>query len=232
MDKESVLVFLLDVSPLEDETLFREAYAKVDKKRQEKIDKFRFGADKRRSLGAGILLMEAASFYGINPKETKIGQNEYGKPYFCDYKDVDFSLSHSGKYAVCAIGTGPLGCDIEKIKDANLNIAKRFFSEKEYEYLKDLEDKEERNRSFFRLWTLKESYIKAIGEGLKHPLNDLVFKMPAEENYYCEEAAFFFHNTVLEEGYSLSVAMGQKARVRVINKDCSDMLLKNSIRIL
>lgn len=61
-----------------------------------------------------------------------------------------------------------VGCDIEKNADAPLEVADRFFYSKEAEYIKTEDDK---NRAFFTLWTLKESYMKMTGRGMSLPLD-------------------------------------------------------------
>ena len=61
-----------------------------------------------------------------------------------------------------------MGCDIEEIKEYKEKVAKRFFTSKENEYLDLTNDKD---GLFYRLWTLKESYVKCIGKGLSVPLN-------------------------------------------------------------
>ena len=67
---------------------------------------------------------------------------------------------------------------MELIEKIDLNVAKRFFSETEYDFLSGKNTEEEKTVSFYRIWTLKESYVKALGEGLSIPLNafDIVFE--------------------------------------------------------
>ena len=72
-----------------------------------------------------------------------------------------------------------IGCDIQQIKDINLSIADRFFTAEERKYVKCTED-------FFRIWTLKESFIKAIGKGLALPLNSFSIKGLDSDKSYCE----------------------------------------------
>jgi len=97
-----------------------------------------------------------------------IERNEHKKPRFVDDIGVDFSVSHSGKYWVCAVSRQEVGIDIQnsavKFKK---NIAKRFFHKNEYEYL-------EKNDyvDFFSIWTAKESYVKYTGQGIDNYFSD------------------------------------------------------------
>ena len=73
-----------------------------------------------------------------------------------------------------------IGCDIEQIQSANLKLAKRFFSSEEYLYIAELEG-ERQNYAFCRLWTLKESFLKVTGMGMKLPLDSFEFRLSAAE---------------------------------------------------
>lgn len=94
----------------------------------------------------------------------EIEANDNGKPYFKARNDIFFNISHSKEYIICAIAPFEIGCDIEKIRDVKQSIANRFFTRDESNFVMDQD-------SFFRLWTLKESFVKAIGTGLNTPLN-------------------------------------------------------------
>lgn len=158
-------LYALDVSCFEDGCLFSKAYNLVSDERKNKIDRLRFAEDKRLSLGAGLLLKYA--LYKENITDYTVASNENGKPYI-ENKNVHFNLSHSKKWAVCVIAPFEVGCDIEKTAVADYKIAKRFFCENEYKNIVSCADG---NDLFYRYWTLKESFIKAVGQGMKIPLN-------------------------------------------------------------
>ena len=159
----NTILYAANVSCLADPELFRKAYDIVSLERQAKVDRLRFAKDKYLSLGAGLLLKKA----GFDSQELSF--NEQGKPYFKN-SSVYFNLSHSGEYALCAISDHEVGCDIEKIVPTDLKIAKRYFSVEEYEDI-IAQPPEKQPERFFCYWTLKESFIKVTGLGLKLPLN-------------------------------------------------------------
>ena len=77
---------------------------------------------------------------------------------------ICFNLSHTEGLAICVIGREDVGCDVEYQKKAPASVAKHFFTESENSYLKEQEDYD---REFFRIWTMRESYMKMTGDGLR-----------------------------------------------------------------
>lgn len=94
-----------------------------------------------------------------------------GKPFLAEYPDVYISLSHSGPYAACAVGDGPVGVDVEAWRQRRRweGIVKKLHPEEQGE-LRKLEGAE-REEQFVNLWVLKESFLKAEGRGLRLPLD-------------------------------------------------------------
>ena len=158
----------MDVTPLADPALFADAMSRVPESRREKASSLRYGESQRLSLGVGLLLLWALEERGIDGKKARITEGEWGKPYLPDYPSVHFSLSHSGRWAMCAIGDRPIGCDVEKIGRGSEKLAKRFFHPEEQQALAALipDTRPEWQREFARIWTRKESYLKADGRGI------------------------------------------------------------------
>ena len=166
-------LLLASVKALEDPRLFAELYAAVSPARQEKINKLRFDSDKRLSLGAAVLLRQLLREAGLIPEELRFCPDANGKPRCVSRPEAHISLSHSGEYAMAALSPCEVGCDVEQWRDpAPLEVARRFFAPAEAGLLARL-PAEEQSRSFFRLWTLKESLAKATGAGLTAPFDSL-----------------------------------------------------------
>ncbi len=121
--------------------------------------------DKKRVSNAGISLvkLKAQEFFGENA-DFEIAFGEKGKPYLKDYPDFNFNISHSENILAVAFSNSPVGVDVEKIRDANLKIAQRYFSEQEKKLAHN-------NDGFFYVWTRKEACIKQNGKGLSVPLS-------------------------------------------------------------
>ena len=133
--------------------------------RYEKISRYSNYQSKILSL-AGELLLNYAIKNQFPEIQTPVYYriNTYGKPYLND-NNIFFNISHSGKFAICATSYREIGVDIEKIRDIDATgLSKKVFTESEKTYLKDSKNPRE---DFFRIWTLKESYMKARGVGFK-----------------------------------------------------------------
>jgi len=155
---------------------------------------------RRQSLGAGLLLKYVLNKNGIDSSYVEIGTNN--KP---EVQGLNFNLSHSYDIVICAVSEKAVGCDIEKISNVNLSIAKRFFSENEFKYIESF-SVEKTDNEFYRLWTAKESFIKMTGEGLSRPLKSFEVKYIPElritingESYPCYMKEYHI------EGYKLTV---------------------------
>ena len=179
MDKLAPVLYIASVSPLSERELYREACGAVSEERRKKAEHYRFLADRCLSLGAELLLQAALREVGYDGFPSPVVYGENGKPRFSG-NELCFNLSHSGGYAACALSGSPVGCDAEKITDADLRIAKRFFAREEYEDIMAGETPAARSERFFRYWTLKESYAKVSGAGLALSLPSLVIRWEGE----------------------------------------------------
>lgn len=174
MEEKGLKIYTINTEEFQDETYFNECYARLSACRREKTDSYRFLADKRLSVGAGILLDRGLWQYGLKEAEVKIAYGENGKPYLPDYPEIHYNLAHSGKMALAVFAGTEVGCDIEEIKTASLKLAKRFFCPGEYAYINSF-DGEEQDFAFYRVWTLKESFLKVTGMGMRLPLDAFEF---------------------------------------------------------
>lgn len=179
-------LFFADTAALEDTALFERFYTRMPPQRKEKIDRMRFPKDKRLSLGAGALLQNAVSAVTGKAELPVISVGAHGKPYFPFFPELHFNLSHSGTKVLCAVSDSEIGCDVERVQGADLKLAERFFTRKEYELLAAQETEAERAALFCRLWVLKESFLKATGAGLSLPLNAFSV-LPQGESAYLEQ---------------------------------------------
>ncbi len=162
-----VEVFCLDVSFLDDDGVFRRLYARMSGVRQKKTDALRFRKDKNLSLGAGLLLDHRLGAENLCERERTYAFSPYGKPYFADLPSFRFNLSHSGTCVMVSFSGHETGCDVEQITECHDAVAKRFFRESEYGLVTAQPTKQARDDVFFRLWTLKESYMKYTGLGMR-----------------------------------------------------------------
>lgn len=121
--------------------------------------------------GRGILRTLLALYLDQAPEAVQFSYTDFGKPFLAK-SNLQFNLAHCGNVALFAFCLqDAVGIDVERqreLPDA-LAIAGRFFSPRESETLRALPPAEQ-TAAFFRCWTRKEAFIKAVGEGLSYPL--------------------------------------------------------------
>ena len=204
-------LYYAELSALHDEELFRQYYLTLPSCRREKIDRIKPEGERRRSLGAGLLLKKACEEYGIPGEDGYLLTGEYGKPAFAARPEVQFSLSHSGEYAACVVAGCEAGCDIETVKPFRWLVAKRVFTEEECRWLSSEEEQGRGEEAFCRLWTLKESFLKATGKGFSFPVQELSFSLAEEQpamRLYCQpDQPFTFYELRLTENCRCAVCL-------------------------
>lgn len=127
-------------------------------------------------ISQGTLRLLLSGYLGILPRKLEIERRKKGKPYSLDDPNLYFNISNSGKFAVFAFSRdGEIGIDLEEIRslpDLDEMISRNFTSG-EIKYIRS--KPEEMTQRFFRFWTVKESYLKAIGEGMRLAPRSLEF---------------------------------------------------------
>ena len=196
-----VYLYAIDIRALPDPKENPATLHHISSSRRKKVMKYLQANDRKRCLGAGILLARILPLYGDDPEKIVCGPE--GKPLA---ENVHFNLSHSGNLVICAVGEKAVGCDIEKTEREIQGVAKRFFHRNEAEYLQKFQG-QERDEMFFRLWTWKESYIKMTGEGLRFPLQEVSFSVQKRqrggEEIRCSQSGCFLQRQIGEYWISL-----------------------------
>lgn len=167
-------IYEADVAPLASSALFDLFYARVPAARRAKVDRLRAPEAKRLSLGAGALLVRALSSAGLDGSSVLLSEGPQGKPFLPDFPDLQFNLSHAGTRVLCVLSSLPCGGDVERLGRGSPALARRFFAPDENAVLEAERSAggEEAFQAFFtRIWTRKESFLKATGEGLFRPLS-------------------------------------------------------------
>ena len=144
---------------------------------QNRANSYKFFKQRKLFILSRVRLRQILSMYlGVIPERIIFNYGSQGKPFLPQSHNgegISFNLSHSGEMSVYAVGTGiEMGIDIEKPdKKVNfLNLAKRYFTEMEYNPIMSLPEGE-RLKAFYRCWTRKEAYIKGKGSGIAKMLD-------------------------------------------------------------
>lgn len=166
-----------------------------------RIEKMRRKEDRERSLAGRLLLQHAIMNLNISKDAIcTIEWDKFKKPFIKSMYPFQFYISHSGQCVVCALTSGRVGVDIEKMDyRIDINDFADVFSQKELDFIYAGSTP---YRQFYKLWTLKECVLKAQGTGfLTSPIEVLTLENPVRISGDC----FYTHHTFMND-YSLSVA--------------------------
>ena len=141
----------------------------VSEEKRKRLEKYRFSVDCKLSLYADLLVRtQIISKLGLKNQDIEFETNKYGKPRLKGFSNFHFNVSHTRTAVAAAFSDKEIGVDIEKIVEPNFEIAKRFFTQNENNYIVAQNDS---IRAFYEVWTKKESYVKYTGFGLNQPLS-------------------------------------------------------------
>ena len=213
------------------------------------------------TIAHGALRVLLGRYLAVAPERLRFDEGPHGKPQLAEVsashgpaeagrhrssRDLDeaglhasirFNLSHSDDLAVVAVAADrDVGVDIEALRPVPEieEIARRYFSDREaIELLQSAGDARERN--FFRIWTRKEAFIKAIGEGLSCPLDSFAVSFDREDAARVVELrgdadaarAWQLHAFEPAPGYAGALAYrGDRLRLRIFAPLDGDALIK------
>ena len=131
-------------------------------------------------------------------EETVIVKNDLGKPSLAEFPEVHYNLSHANGIAACIVSGNECGIDCEQVREYRKNVLRRAFSEQEI-LLVESAPEELRDLMFFRLWTLKEAYVKALGIGISYPLNTAEFSFSGDR-IVSEIEGYSFRQYIIKGG--------------------------------
>jgi 4'-phosphopantetheinyl transferase len=185
------LVADLDVSP----GAVRDGRRLLSGGERARADRFVFELDRHRFVAARALLRTLLGrILSLPPASLEFTYGSHGKPELTPAlagSGIRFNLSHSdGRALVAWSHEAAVGADLERVRPVAYGdaVARRFFSDDEQASLRGLEGAAW-DEAFFRCWTRKEAYVKAIGDGLHIPLRS--FSVPVGER--AERARIVVH---------------------------------------
>ncbi len=120
---------------------------------------------KQQATGSATLL---AMYLGVTSDDDLV-EGEHGRLMLSENASQRyFSLSHSDSVTVLAVSDQPVAVDLEHIREFPESIPLRFYPPSFQETL-DSAREEERDETFYRLWTQLEAAVKLDGRGLTAP---------------------------------------------------------------
>jgi 4'-phosphopantetheinyl transferase len=201
--------------------VFESWLKKLPKFRQDEVLRYRFRDDRVRSLCAYLLLCA-----GLGRIVENFSYNEHGKPSLVrllSEAEVHINFSHSKSAVVAGFSETEIGVDVEFIRKTYPKIVcKRVFTSAE---ISQIEDAKDPTLAFFKFWTLKESLVKCIGQGLSFPLKTVEFQL-TDENIKCSDKRFIF-STFSQNNHQISICGKVQHEVKILTfEEFSDLLSK------
>jgi 4'-phosphopantetheinyl transferase len=131
--------------------------------------------------------------WGLSPL-PQLQRTQRGKPFFPDYPQFHFNLSHSGQVAVCALDSTPVGVDVQQLRPFRSALLDSICSPQERDWLRHQGDDQ---RACALLWSLKESRCKQSGQGLRRPIAAIAVPLPQHEESCLawEGLRFYLHSS-------------------------------------
>ena len=166
MQNQLPQLWLYDLRPLFENGRWRALLPLLPDERRLRVLACRKEADAVRLAGAGFLLQQALLSFGIPVSRQRFSKTDWGKPYLLSH-GVEFSLTHAGPYAACALDAAPVGVDLDSPR-VTLQIAARWFHPQELSFAASLPAQKQAD-ALLRLWTAREAYAKQCGCGLCMP---------------------------------------------------------------
>ena len=167
---------------------------------QHKNRKYRHWQDKLLHLFGKLLLIEALRQFNVDSNcLAALYYDGFGRPYVSD--SIDFNISHSGAYVICAASKNiRIGLDVEIIKPVDFADFENTMTADEW---KNIKASGNPLKAFFRHWVIKESVIKADSRGLSIPLQNIVISTDSAE---CLGKRWHLRELVLDDTYCACLA--------------------------
>ena len=152
------------------------------------------------------LLRECLKPFGVDyTEDSPVTKGKFGKPSLTEHPEIHYSISHADGISACIVSGKECGIDCERIRPLRPAVMRRAFSENEKQLVEEAPE-EQRDTLFFRLWTLKEAYIKAVGTGLSFPLEQAEFIL-TEDGFTTAIDGYKFRQYIIRGEFFVSVCI-------------------------
>ena len=164
------------------------------------MSKFKSNSDSKYDIEKESSMFLISKYTGLGELKT----NEYGKPY--KENGIYFNISHSHNYCIIGVANFDLGVDIEFVKPRTKGLEKMVLSEEELKYNVDL-------RTFYKMWTNKESLVKCMGTGIISKIQDIpALPFFGKKEYKGE---LYYSQSISYEEYEISVTYQNSENINI-----------------
>jgi len=178
------------------------------------MNRYRREEDRLRCLVGGLMMSRILGIF----EESQIFYNSNQKPYLKNSKFY-FNLSHSGNYVAMAVSEAEVGIDIEQISPYSKEVVQRCFVPQESEWL----DEQKNDASFYKLWTAKESIMKAAGKGLEMAPESFCV-LPMTPSFHCVQNQIWCLFWEVYENHQICVASKKDEPINLVFLSRSNLL--------
>lgn len=176
-------------------------------------------------LSKALLKYFLSGLINIPPRKIIISKTKKGKPIIDKpiLHNFDVSLSHSNGTIAVAINTdGRIGVDVEIIKQIDLDLILSFFPQKLKEHISNLTVLREKRTQLYKIWTLTESYFKAIGSGLGNNFPEI--KMTTHNRYVTfvkksNPKGKFYFSSYMRNNFIISICSSTRIPYKYLDKN-------------
>lgn len=156
-----MFIYLLNNTEIFIDSIQNPKYQEIFKKADVDFTKY----NKRQAIVGNLML---ADYMGISIDELLHGDlfyyGDHGKP-FLKSNQFQYNISNSYDLVILAVSDQEVGIDIEKLRPFTYKRITRAFTDKELDYLSNLDESVEGDETL-KLWTIKEAALKLVGTGL------------------------------------------------------------------
>ncbi|WP_400229508.1 4'-phosphopantetheinyl transferase family protein [Methanomethylophilus alvi] len=196
--------YFLDISPLLNGGILVNSLTVLPKDRTMNVLSYGSPGDRARSAGSGMLIEYVRNEYGV---KGRLKVDRFGKPSFSG--GPPFSIARSGSYTIIAVSDEPVGVDLARSSSLDAGTFPFMFTGEELSIING--SGRWRRVAACRMWTGKESYLKALGKNLSLDPGSFEIAKPHRSGFVMERPGWTIHELKAPKGYCASVCASPTA---------------------
>lgn len=176
-----------------DETLMEMYLKKLPDFMHQEINRYQILNDRKTRLIARLMIKQYIQEKKYSARIEDWQKGEHEKPFIPN--GPEFNITHSGEIVAVAFSDQPIGIDIERIKEIEIEGLSAYLHNEEKEYILKAKNKQD---IFFTIWSKKEAYLKATTKGIIH---ELAATSVIGENIINNNQYWYFKELVIHPSY-------------------------------
>lgn len=168
----------------------------------------------QREIADKMLALGFKTKFGIKFDLAYVKKGTHGKPFWAGEEKIYYNISNTSGLVVCAMSDLETGVDAERVHPIKEPVMRRCCTEAETAYIMGNSGEEQARERFFRLWTLKESFIKMIGQGMYFSMREAEFSIQDTgkmQGIFCSQPGYFVQKR--QNGYWIALCTQKESEV-------------------